>query len=240
VSRYPSTAALAMARQTVIVTNLATIQTFGSIDIPCSVKVLTGDGDLVARHVCERAGISSKHALLGTGIDAMTDPALAHVAREAADIILLEPSLCVLSGSPEVLRFVIARQLAFELGEALEGAHDANLLCGDALAELRRQLVRERFGERRECDVVAAHALVEDRGVCVPRAERGQQATVNGARQRATVVALRSELHEHVGHDARDLLAFDLVPQKYGAELGSAHDGRGAAIAFHAVGADGQ
>jgi Mg2+-importing ATPase len=45
-----------------------------------TVKVLTGDGDLVAKHICERVGIEATHALLGSEIDAMSDPALAHRA----------------------------------------------------------------------------------------------------------------------------------------------------------------
>lgn len=45
------------------------------------VKVLTGDGELVAAHVCERVGIPAKHLVTGREIDQMSDPALAHVAQ---------------------------------------------------------------------------------------------------------------------------------------------------------------
>jgi Mg2+-importing ATPase len=45
------------------------------------VKVLTGDAELVAKHVCERVGISTQRALLGSQIDAMSDPALGHRAE---------------------------------------------------------------------------------------------------------------------------------------------------------------
>ncbi|HVW24458.1 MAG TPA: magnesium-translocating P-type ATPase [Polyangiaceae bacterium] len=42
------------------------------------VKVLTGDSELVTRHVCERVGLPNDQILLGSDIDRMTDPALAH------------------------------------------------------------------------------------------------------------------------------------------------------------------
>lgn len=47
------------------------------------VKVLTGDSELVAAHVCERVGISTKRVVVGAEIDGMTDPALAHLALRA-------------------------------------------------------------------------------------------------------------------------------------------------------------
>ncbi|HEY4121021.1 MAG TPA: magnesium-translocating P-type ATPase [Byssovorax sp.] len=40
------------------------------------VKVVTGDNELVAAHVCERVGISSPRVLLGSEIASLTDPAL--------------------------------------------------------------------------------------------------------------------------------------------------------------------
>ncbi len=45
------------------------------------VKVLTGDSELVAKHVCDRVGIPTKRLLTGREIDQMSDPALAHVAQ---------------------------------------------------------------------------------------------------------------------------------------------------------------
>ena len=44
------------------------------------VKVLTGDSELVAAWVCERVGIPTKHILLGSEIDHLSDPALAQRA----------------------------------------------------------------------------------------------------------------------------------------------------------------
>ena len=45
------------------------------------VKVLTGDGDLVARHVCESVGVPVENTLVGAEIEKMSDPALAHRAE---------------------------------------------------------------------------------------------------------------------------------------------------------------
>ncbi len=45
------------------------------------VKVLTGDSELVALSVCDRVGISARHVLLGSDIEHMSDPALAHRAE---------------------------------------------------------------------------------------------------------------------------------------------------------------
>jgi Mg2+-importing ATPase len=47
------------------------------------VKVLTGDNELVTMHICESVGISARHMLLGSEVDRMTDPALAHRAERA-------------------------------------------------------------------------------------------------------------------------------------------------------------
>lgn len=47
-----------------------------------SVKVLTGDNELVARHICERVGIDAARVVRGDEIDAMGDGALAHVAEQ--------------------------------------------------------------------------------------------------------------------------------------------------------------
>lgn len=49
------------------------------------VKVLTGDSDLVARHVCHEIGINAKNIILGQEIERMSDSALAHVA-ETCDV----------------------------------------------------------------------------------------------------------------------------------------------------------
>lgn len=56
------------------------------------VKVLTGDAELVARHVCERVGISANRLLTGADIDAMTDPALGHRAERASVFARVTPA----------------------------------------------------------------------------------------------------------------------------------------------------
>jgi Mg2+-importing ATPase len=50
-----------------------------------SVKILTGDDDLVTRHVCERIGIDGQRIVLGAELEQMSDSALAHIA-ETVDV----------------------------------------------------------------------------------------------------------------------------------------------------------
>jgi Mg2+-importing ATPase len=46
-------------------------------------KVLTGDNELVARHVCKQVGLKEPVIVLGDELDRMSEPALQHVAEEA-------------------------------------------------------------------------------------------------------------------------------------------------------------
>jgi len=56
------------------------------------VKILTGDSELVAAHICEAVGIPTKHVLLGSDIDKLTEPALAHRAERAHVFARLTPA----------------------------------------------------------------------------------------------------------------------------------------------------
>ena len=47
------------------------------------IKILTGDNELVTRHVCEKVGIDCAKIFLGSDLLNMTDGALAHVVEEA-------------------------------------------------------------------------------------------------------------------------------------------------------------
>ncbi len=46
------------------------------------VKIVTGDNELVTRHICEKVGIDAESIVLGEEIERMGDAALAHVAEE--------------------------------------------------------------------------------------------------------------------------------------------------------------
>ncbi len=46
------------------------------------VKILTGDNELVTRHVCEQVGLDASRIVLGSELDQITDEALAKVAEE--------------------------------------------------------------------------------------------------------------------------------------------------------------
>jgi Mg2+-importing ATPase len=56
------------------------------------VKIITGDGELVTKHVCSQVGLDSGKIVLGEEIEGMTDPALAHVVGEARVFARVSPA----------------------------------------------------------------------------------------------------------------------------------------------------
>ena len=56
------------------------------------VKIVTGDNELVTRHVCEQVGLESRRIVLGSEIEQMTDPALAQVVEEANVFARVSPA----------------------------------------------------------------------------------------------------------------------------------------------------
>ncbi len=56
------------------------------------VKILTGDNELVTRHVCEQVGIEGSRIVLGSELEKMTDPALAQVVEEVHVFARLSPA----------------------------------------------------------------------------------------------------------------------------------------------------
>jgi len=61
-------------------------------DTGVTVKVLTGDNELVALHVCERVGLAASLAIVGSDIEKMSDPALAHAAEHATLFARVSPA----------------------------------------------------------------------------------------------------------------------------------------------------
>jgi Mg2+-importing ATPase len=55
------------------------------------VKIITGDGDLVTSHVCSQVGLDHGKIVLGEEIERMSDPALAHIARETRVFARVSP-----------------------------------------------------------------------------------------------------------------------------------------------------
>ncbi|MFI5277964.1 MAG: magnesium-translocating P-type ATPase, partial [Ktedonobacterales bacterium] len=56
------------------------------------VKILTGDNDLVARHVCEQVGLDAGHVVLGEQLEHMSDVALQHVAENTTVFARVSPA----------------------------------------------------------------------------------------------------------------------------------------------------
>src|SRR5262249_19719861 len=56
------------------------------------VKILTGDNELVARHVCTQVGLDATRIVLGADLDRMSDPALAQVAEQTAIFARVSPA----------------------------------------------------------------------------------------------------------------------------------------------------
>ena len=55
------------------------------------VKILTGDNELVTRHVCTEVGLDASRIVLGSEIEQMTDPALAATAEQTAVFARVSP-----------------------------------------------------------------------------------------------------------------------------------------------------
>jgi len=56
------------------------------------VKILTGDNELVTRHICEQVGLDGTGMILGDALDSMTETALAHVAEESTIFARVSPA----------------------------------------------------------------------------------------------------------------------------------------------------
>jgi P-type Mg2+ transporter len=56
------------------------------------VKIVTGDNELVTRHVCEQVGLTTSRIVLGNEMEHMTDPALAQVAEEVNVFARVSPA----------------------------------------------------------------------------------------------------------------------------------------------------
>jgi P-type Mg2+ transporter len=54
-------------------------------------KILTGDNELVARHICEQVGLNNPKIILGDELDQTSDPALQHLAEEATVFARVSP-----------------------------------------------------------------------------------------------------------------------------------------------------
>jgi Mg2+-importing ATPase len=75
------------------------------------VKILTGDNELVARNICGQVGLKTPVIVLGTELDAMTDPALSHVAEQANVFARVTPMqklriLCALRHRGHVVGYI--------------------------------------------------------------------------------------------------------------------------------------
>ncbi len=55
------------------------------------VKILTGDSELVARHICSQVGLDAKHIILGEELDRMSDSALAAMAEKTIVFARVSP-----------------------------------------------------------------------------------------------------------------------------------------------------
>lgn len=56
------------------------------------VKILTGDNELVARHICSRVGLDAGRIVMGEDLDRMTDAALAQVSEQATVFARVSPA----------------------------------------------------------------------------------------------------------------------------------------------------
>ena len=57
-----------------------------------TVKILTGDNELVARHVCRSIGLDEQQIVTGDEIERIDDAALGHVAEQASVFARVSPA----------------------------------------------------------------------------------------------------------------------------------------------------
>jgi Mg2+-importing ATPase len=82
------------------------------------VKILTGDNELVARHVCTQVALEDPVIVLGSEVDTMTEPALGHVAEQTNVFARVTPM--------QKLRILRAlRQRGHVVGYIGDGINDA-------------------------------------------------------------------------------------------------------------------
>ncbi|HEY6046660.1 MAG TPA: magnesium-translocating P-type ATPase [Pyrinomonadaceae bacterium] len=56
------------------------------------VKILTGDNELVTQHICAQVGLDIGRVILGSELEKMTDPALAHVVEQTSVFARVSPA----------------------------------------------------------------------------------------------------------------------------------------------------
>ncbi|HVB87232.1 MAG TPA: magnesium-translocating P-type ATPase [Candidatus Dormibacteraeota bacterium] len=82
------------------------------------VKIITGDHELVARHVCEQVGLNDPEIVLGDELDQTSDPALGHMAERATVFARVSPM--------QKLRIISAlRRRGHVVGYMGDGINDA-------------------------------------------------------------------------------------------------------------------
>jgi Mg2+-importing ATPase len=56
------------------------------------VKILTGDNELVTQHICAKVGLDSGRIILGTELEKLSDPALAHLVEQTSIFARVSPA----------------------------------------------------------------------------------------------------------------------------------------------------
>ena len=57
-----------------------------------TVKILTGDNELVTKHVCDQVGLASSRIVLGSELEKISDPALAHLVEQTSIFARVSPA----------------------------------------------------------------------------------------------------------------------------------------------------
>jgi Mg2+-importing ATPase len=82
------------------------------------VKILTGDNELVTKHICAQVGLEGGGIMLGSEIERLTDPALAHVVEQTSVFARVSPA--------QKNRIIVAlKQRSHVVGYLGDGINDA-------------------------------------------------------------------------------------------------------------------
>jgi len=82
------------------------------------VKILTGDNELVTRHICAQVGLIDGRIILGDELERMSDPALAHVVERTSVFARVSPA----QKNRIILALKVRRHVVGYLGDGINDA----------------------------------------------------------------------------------------------------------------------
>ena len=148
------------------------------------VKILTGDNELVTRHICAQVGLMDGRILLGDELGRMSEPALAHVVEQTSVFARVSPA----QKNRIILALKARRHVVGYLGDGINDAPSLHAADVGISVSTAVDVARD-----------AADIILLERGLS---AARGHHRRTQSLRQRDEVFADGHEfqLRQHVQH----------------------------------------